>query len=86
MKPHPQPYTISWIFQGRDICVSQRCCFPYRINPFKDKVWCDISHLDVCDFILGKPYFWKRHDVYDSCNIPDIKSMQNINKMLEMAE
>jgi hypothetical protein len=21
--PHPQPYTISWLRQGRDLCVSQ---------------------------------------------------------------
>jgi hypothetical protein len=21
--PHLQPYTIGWIFQGRDLCVSQ---------------------------------------------------------------
>jgi hypothetical protein len=23
MTPHPQPYTIGWLHQGRDLCVSQ---------------------------------------------------------------
>jgi hypothetical protein len=23
MTPHPQPYTIDWLRQGRDLCVSQ---------------------------------------------------------------
>ena len=31
-----------------------------------DKVLCDISPLDVCDVLLGQPYLWKRHAVYES--------------------
>ena len=27
---------------------------------------CDISPLDVCDVVLGQPYMWKRHVVYES--------------------
>jgi hypothetical protein len=64
--PYPRPYTISWVLQGRDLHVSQQCHMPYGINPFKDEVLCDISPLEVCDVILGQPYFWKRHDVYES--------------------
>jgi hypothetical protein len=66
MKLHPQPYTIGWLHQGRDLHVSQQCRLPYGIKPFKDKVLCDISPLEVCDVLLGQPYLWKLHDVYDS--------------------
>jgi hypothetical protein len=66
MTPHPQPYTISWLGQGRDLHVSQQCCLPYDIKPFKDEVLCDISSLEVCHFLLGQPYLWKQHDVYES--------------------
>jgi hypothetical protein len=59
MTLHPQPYTIDWIHQGRDLCVSQQCRLPYGIKPFKDEVLCDISRFEVCDVILGHPYFWK---------------------------
>jgi hypothetical protein len=31
----PQPYTIRWLRQGRDLCVSQQFCLPYDINPSK---------------------------------------------------
>jgi hypothetical protein len=63
--PHPQPYTIGWLCQGSDLCVNQQCRLSYDINPFKDELLCDVSPLEVCDFILGKPYLWKRHVVYE---------------------
>jgi hypothetical protein len=64
--PHLQPYNIGWLLQGRDLRVSQQCQFSYSIQPFKDEVLCDVVPLDVCDFILGQPYMWKRHVVYES--------------------
>jgi hypothetical protein len=63
MKLHPQPYTIGCLHQGRDLCVSQQCCLPYGIYPFKDEVLCDIAPLEFCDVILGKSYLWKRYVV-----------------------
>jgi hypothetical protein len=38
----------------------------YDIKPFKDKVLCDVAPLEVCDFLLGQPYLWKHHVVYES--------------------
>jgi hypothetical protein len=38
----------------------------YGIKPFKDEVLCDVAPLEVCDVILGQPYLWKRHVVYES--------------------
>jgi hypothetical protein len=66
MTPHPHPYTIGWLRQGRYLCVNQECRLPYGIKPFKDEVLCDISPLEVCDVLFGKPYFLKRHVVYES--------------------
>jgi hypothetical protein len=64
--PHPQPYNIGWLRQGRDLRVSQQCRLSYDIHPFKDEVLCDVSPLDVCDVLLGQPYMWKHHVVYES--------------------
>jgi hypothetical protein len=66
MTPHLHPYTFGCLHQGRYLCVSQQCLLPYDIKPFKDEVLCDIDPLEVCDVILGKTYFWKRHVVYVS--------------------
>jgi hypothetical protein len=38
----------------------------HSIQPFKDEVLCDVSPLDVCDVLLGQPYMWRRHVVYES--------------------
>jgi hypothetical protein len=64
--PHLQPYNIGWLHQGQDLCVSQQCRMSYGIHSFKDEVVCDISPLDVCDVVLGQPYMWKLHVVYES--------------------
>jgi len=39
---------------------------PYVITPFKDELLYDVSHFEVCDVILGKPYMCKHHVVYES--------------------
>ena len=66
LTPYPHSYTIDWLHQGRDLCVSEQCHVSYGIKPFKDEVLCDIYPLEVCDVILGKPCLWKRHVVYES--------------------
>ena len=36
------------------------------MKPFIDEILCDVSPLEVYDVLLGKPYFWKWHVVYES--------------------
>jgi hypothetical protein len=38
----------------------------YGIQPFKVEVLCDVSPLVVCDVLLGHPYMWKHHAIYES--------------------
>jgi hypothetical protein len=64
--PHPHPYTIKWLRKGSDIHVSQQCRLSYDIKPFKDEVLCDVVPIEVCNVLLGQPYLWKRHVVYES--------------------
>jgi hypothetical protein len=37
----------------------------YRIKSFNDEVLCDVSPLEFCDVLLGQPYLWKCHVVYE---------------------
>jgi hypothetical protein len=63
---HSQPYTIQWLDQGSDICISQQCLLSYDIKPFKDEVLFDVSPLEFCNVLLGQPYLWKCDVVYES--------------------
>ena len=63
---HPQPYSMGWVNEGKDIQIDQQCHLPYSIKPFKDEVICDVAPLDVCDVLLGQPYMYHRHGVYES--------------------
>eukprot|EP00253_Pinus_taeda_P011567 PITA_11567 len=36
---HPQVYTIEWLHQGRDLCMSHYCHLPYNIKPFTDELY-----------------------------------------------
>jgi len=63
---HPQSYTIRWLHQGWDLCVNQQYHLTYSIKPFTDEVLCDIAPFEVCDVLLGQPYLWKWHVVYES--------------------
>ena len=63
---HPQPYTIEWLLQGSNLRVNQQCRLSYDINTFKDEVLCDVAPLEVCNVLLGQPYLWKCHAIYDS--------------------
>ncbi len=64
--PHPQPYSMGWVSQGRDVQVNRQCHISYSIKPFKDEVICDVAPLDVCDILLGQPYMYQCHGVYES--------------------
>jgi hypothetical protein len=48
------------------ICVIQQFRLSYGINPFKDDVVCDVAPLEVFDVLLGQPYMWKHHPIYES--------------------
>ena len=63
---HPHLYTIRWLHPRRDIRIRQQCRLPYSIKPFMDEVLCDVAPLDVANVLLGQPYLWRRHAVYES--------------------
>ena len=84
--PHPQPYNIRWLHEGQDLKARQSCHLPYSIKPFTDEVVCDVTPLDVCDVLLGQPYLWRQHFVYESRPRAIIISLNNsLYKILEVA-
>jgi len=51
-----------------------------------DEVLCDVAPLDVCDVLLGQPYLWKRHAMYELRPRTIIFTLGNkLYKILEVA-
>jgi hypothetical protein len=85
ISPHLQPYTIGWLCQGSDLHINQQCRMAFDIKPFKDEVLCDVTPLKICDVLLGQPYLWKHHAVYESMHHSVIITLDmKLYKILEV--
>ena len=40
------------------------CVIQYQ--SLQDEVLCDVSLVEVCDVLLGQPYMWRCHAIYES--------------------
>ena len=47
------------------ILVSEQCLIRLKIGPFTDEFLCDIMPMDCCHILLGRPWQFDRHVVYD---------------------
>ena len=56
--PHPHPYNIGWMKDGRELRIARQCRLTYFINPFEDDVLCDVVPFSVTDTLFRKPYLW----------------------------
>jgi len=63
--PHLQPYSIGWLQQGWIFKSASSVAFPTASSPSQMR-YCNVAPLDVCDVLLGKPYLWKQHAIYES--------------------
>lgn len=63
---HPHPYNLQWLNKGNEIIVSQRCLVTFSIGQkYQDQVWCDVIPMDACHLLLGRPWQYDRHVLYD---------------------
>ena len=66
VSPHPSPYTIQWLNQGKGLQISSRCLLSFSIGKnYKDGIWCDIVPMDACHVLLGHPWLFDRSVMHD---------------------
>jgi hypothetical protein len=52
-----EPYQLGWVQkEGMCLIVSWCCAMTFAIDPFRDTVVCEVSHLYCVDLLLGLPY------------------------------
>ena len=62
---HPNSYHVSWVKDEHKILVSEQCFVKLKIGPFIDEVLCDTMPTNCCHILLGRPWQFDRHVVYD---------------------
>ncbi|KAH9668899.1 hypothetical protein KPL70_021564 [Citrus sinensis] len=65
-EPHQTPYKLTWLKKSNQVTVSKRCLVSLSIGSiYKDKIWCDVMVMDVCQLLLGRPRQYDRNVVHD---------------------
>ncbi|KAG7595376.1 Reverse transcriptase domain [Arabidopsis thaliana x Arabidopsis arenosa] len=63
---HATPYSLGWVQDGTDVCISHMCLVLFSIGEhYKDKTWCDIAPIVACHLILGRPWEFNRKVIHD---------------------
>ncbi|OMO92485.1 Retrotransposon gag protein [Corchorus capsularis] len=64
--PHPTPYKLSWLKDESDLKVTYKCQVAFSIGKYySDEVECDVVPMDACHLLLGSPWLYDRHVIYD---------------------
>lgn len=64
--PHPTPYVIQWLNQGKGIHLSFRVLLSFSIGKtYKDELWSDVIPMDACHILLGRPWLFDRRVMHD---------------------
>ncbi|XP_022856722.1 uncharacterized protein LOC111377826 [Olea europaea var. sylvestris] len=60
-EPHPASYSLAWLKQGNEICVTSHVFVTFSISSaYRNSVWCDVVPMDACHLLLGRPWQFDR--------------------------
>ncbi|PKI40719.1 hypothetical protein CRG98_038900 [Punica granatum] len=66
VEPHPNSYKLSWLKKGNNVHVNKRCLVQFSIGThYKDEIMCDVTPMDACHLLLGRPWLYDRRVIYD---------------------
>ena len=64
-EPHPHPFAIQWLNQGKGLQVSTRLIALSIGKSYRDELWCDVIPMDACHILLGRPWLFDRKVMHD---------------------
>ncbi|XP_051120410.1 uncharacterized protein LOC127244115 [Andrographis paniculata] len=63
--PHPKPYNLHWMSDEGVVRVDRRAIVILSICGFSDDVLCDVCPMTACHLLLGRPWQFDRHVLYN---------------------
>ena len=62
---HPTLYKVSWFQKGHQLLVHEQSEVELQIGRYKDKVLYDVTSMDACHILLGRPWQFDRKVTHD---------------------
>jgi hypothetical protein len=63
---HQDPYKLHWLNKENKVKVSQYCIVSFFISKnYKERLWCDVIPIDVCNIHIWRPWQYDRRALYD---------------------
>ncbi|KAF8052607.1 hypothetical protein N665_1538s0001 [Sinapis alba] len=62
---HPKPYTLQWLSEEGEMCVTKQVKFPLTIGRYQDEITCDVLPMEASHILLGRPWQYDRRAIHD---------------------
>eukprot|EP00268_Persea_americana_P068048 TRINITY_DN9429_c0_g1_i9.p1 TRINITY_DN9429_c0_g1~~TRINITY_DN9429_c0_g1_i9.p1 ORF type:complete len:208 (-),score=37.91 TRINITY_DN9429_c0_g1_i9:651-1274(-) len=73
----PKPYQVAWS-TGHVISMTHRCLVSFKLGGYEDKIWCDVTHMDIAHILYGRPWVFDRKVHHDKkANTYTLSEMDN---------
>lgn len=64
-KKYLTPYKVSWLQNKHPLLVKEQCEVGLQLGSYKDKIPCDVTPMDVCHILMGRPWQYDRGAMHD---------------------
>jgi len=66
---HQDPYKLQWFIKENEVKISQHSIVSFSIyNNYKERLWCDVTPMDVFHIRLGRSWQYDHHALFDGYN------------------
>ncbi|XP_024015861.1 uncharacterized protein LOC112089116 [Eutrema salsugineum] len=63
-RKHPQPYSLRWLNNQRQLKVTKQVSVPLSIGRYEDQVVCDVLPMEVGHILLGRPWQFDKKAIH----------------------
>ena len=63
---HPRPYSLRWLINDEEsIQVTKQAKIAFSVKNYHDEILCDVVPMQASHILLGRPWLYDRHVMYD---------------------
>ncbi|RDY09720.1 hypothetical protein CR513_05870, partial [Mucuna pruriens] len=62
---HPKTYKLQWLSEKGELIVDRQVEMAFNLGSYKDKVVCDVVHMEATHLLLGRPLQYDKRVIHD---------------------